>query len=220
MTTPRGASGALTALVGLLLLLPSPAEAQFPRPGRTPHDRAIRDRVGEEELKVCQYTEHSARIVREIPSMAVPATFTVGRGYRRIEPEATTRALYLEGRYGQVWEFRPDFGLRAIETWYDPRDEDGILYEYLIQFDQMDSYIRFAPGESWSLTDMSECGAYAWGRPVRALRFTAVRDDGMTLYAVAAYWRTMNGARWVSILGLGTAPHAQDEFLTIISQSR
>lgn len=195
-------------------------QAEYPRPGRTPHDRAIRELVGEQPLDACVFESRFTARGRDVISFKTPLTLRLGAGYKQVIPEAIYNGVFLDGRYGKVWEWRPDFGLRSIETWFDARSEDGFLQEYVLQVAQSDSYLRFAPGPSWNLVELHECWTSAGDRPARVFLFTARRPDGAAIFGLEAFWRTSNASKWVSVLGLGSHPESQAEFLTIIQGAR
>ncbi len=94
------------------------------------------------------------------------------------------------------------------------------MAEYLFQLTDGGGYIPFAPGDSWRVGAMRECGTWAEARPIRVWLFTLTGPEGAQYHGVSAYWRGLNQNAWVSFLGLGSSVTAQAEFLTMLRTSR
>ena len=224
MKRPRGLHRWIT--IGLLI---SPIgcagnriDAPYPQVSRSRHGLAIERQVGRGPLSECPIRSLAVGGRRQLAPIQVQAkvTLLIAPEYQFVQPLALYNTRWLDGHHGWAWEWRKGLGLGALGSWYDTRLEGGKMAEYLFQLGPSAGYIPFAPGDSWRVGAMEECGTWAENRPIRVLLFTVIGPEGAEYRGVSAYWRSLNQNAWVSFLGLGSSVTAQAEFLTILRTSR
>lgn len=216
-------------LAGILLLAACGGrlDAPFPRPGSSPHDRAIARQAAGGALPECRIPSVDLGETKAIRPVLGPAVVVpIARSWEFVaimRPESG-RARFLDGRFRPFWEWPGGKGIGLLigsaPTWVDHRTLGPGLSPMLLQLASSSGYIGFTPGD-YRMAAIRECGDWAGERPVRVLLFELEgAEDGSRFYGVSAFWRALGGSGWVSLLGLGGHPEARNQFLTLIRQSR
>lgn len=117
-------------------------------------------------------------------------------------------------------------GLYVQPVWYRwTRADPGVAVganapTTLLQLTQARGYAAFQADAPWTMSESEECSLTLSGRTARVLRFTLRHPTVPPQWGLAAFWRGRPDDGWISVLGLGSDPATQGEFLEIIRRHR
>jgi hypothetical protein len=192
----------------------------LPRPATGRYDLFLRSQLPDRELSACVLGGLNLTGTRSIISFSTKARVDLPVTYTPITQRLQgDYAQLLGGDRAEVWEWIDGFKLLPTESWTDTRLETRGEVSYVVSITPGAGYLPFSVTETWTFGGLEECTIPTQGGPARVMVFTMVKGRD-TVYGIEAYWRNGSTRNWVSFLGLGTSPTAQDEFISIIKSSK